>query len=740
MRKGTLIKSLTIAALFIAGSIMLTGCGESVWNDPYPVSDAKSNILYYYFDKRPKHLDPVSSYVSNEYDIIAQIYEPPLQYHYLKRPYTLIPATATQLPTISYLDKQGNPLPAEAPDDAIGYSIYTIHIRPGIRYQPHPAFAKDAQGHYLYDHLSDEFLEHIYTLADFPISATRELTASDYVYQIKRLAAPNVYSPILGIMSGYIVGMTDYAKTLKQAWQSLKQQSPENKLPYLDLTQFPLAGVKLVDRYTYQIKVKGRYPQLRYWLAMPFFAPMPPEADRFYSQQGLKERNITLDWYPVGTGPYMLTVNNPNRQMVLERNPNFHDEFYPTEGEPGDAEKGLLKDAGKKLPFIDKEVFSLEKEDIPYWNKFLQGYYDLSAINSDSFDQAITMSGSGEASLTGEMKKKGIHLSTAVATSIYFTGFNMLDPLVGGYTARARKLRQAIAIAVDYEEYISIFLNGRGVSAQGPIPAGIFGHLDGKAGMNPYVYDWVNGRAQRKPLSVAKRLLAEAGYPNGRDAKTGEPLLINLDTAATGPDAKATLDWWRKQFKKLGIQLVIRATDFNRFQDKVLKGTAQFYQWGWNADYPDPENFMFLLYGPNGKVKYNGENGTNYQNPDFDRLFEKMKNMRNGPERQQIINRMNDIVRRDSPWLFGINPKGFSLYHQWYYNSKPNLIANNTLKYKRIDPVLRAKKRIEWNQPVVWPLYVMVLIIVLGVAPGVLTYIRKEHHSRHAITPVEDKH
>ena len=436
----------------------------------------------------------------------------------------------------------------------------------------------------------------------------------------------------------------------------------------------------------------------------------------------------------------MLTVNNPNRQMVLERNPNFHDEFYPSEGEPGDAAKGLLKDAGKKLPFIDKEVFSLEKEDIPYWSKFLQGYYDLSAITSDSFDQAVTMSGSGEARLTDEMQKKGIHLSTAVATSIYFAGFNMLDPVVGGYTERARKLRQAIAIAVDYEEFISIFLNGRGVAAQDPIPAGIFGHLDGKAGMNPYVYDWVNGRPQRKPISVAKRLLAEAGYPNGRDAKTGKPLLINFDTAATGPDAKATLDWWRKQFKKLGIQLVPQQTDFNRFQEKVLKGTAQFYQWGWNADYPDPENFMFLLYGPNGKVKYSGENGTNYQNPEFDRLFDKMKNMRNGPERQHIINRMNDIVRRDSPWLFGINPKAFSLSHQWYYNSKPNLIANNTLKYKRIDPILRAKKRIEWNQPVVWPLYVMLLIIVLGIAPGVLTYIRKEHHARHTVAPVEDAH
>ncbi len=190
--------------------------------------------------------------------------------------------------------------------------------------------------------------------------------------------------------------------------------------------------MELVDRYTYRIKIHGKYPQLRYWLAMPFFAPVPHEADRFYSQAGMKERNITLDWYPVGTGPYMLTVNNPNRQMVLSRNPNFHGETYPSEGESGDREAGLLEDAGQNIPFIDQVTFSLEKETIPYWSKFLQGYYDTSGIASDSFDQAITVGSGGEAMLTEAMREQGIALNTSVSTSIYYTGFNMLDPVVGG--------------------------------------------------------------------------------------------------------------------------------------------------------------------------------------------------------------------------------------------------------------------------------------------------------------------
>ncbi len=110
--------------------------------------------------------------------------------------------------------------------------------------------------------------------------------------------------------------------------------------------------------------------------------------------------------------------------------------------------------------------------------------------------------------------------------------------------------------------------------------------------------------------------------------------MLYFDTTATGPDDKSRLDWMHKQFAQLDMQLVIRGTDYNRFQDKMRKGKAQIFQWGWNADYPDPENFLFLLYGPNSKAEHGGENAANYQNPEFDRLFERMKDMDNGPERQ----------------------------------------------------------------------------------------------------------
>lgn len=702
---------------------LLAGCGGSPWNNPYPASEAGANILYSSFSERPKHLDPVQSYSENEYVFLAQIYQPPLQYHYLKRPYQLIPFGAAEVPSAALLDAKGRQLPERADARLVAYSEYVIRIKPGIRYQPHPAFAVDEKGRPLYRNLQPGDLDNIFALGDFKQRGTRELVAADYVHQIKRLAHPRLHSPIFGLMSDYIVGLKDLAATLSAAEKALPRDG------FLDLTRFELDGVQALDRYTYRIRVRGNYPQFIYWLAMPFFAPVPPEAERFYAQPGMAQKNITLDWYPVGTGPYMLAVNNPNRKMVLERNPNYRGEVYPGEGEPGDAEAGLLNDAGKPLPFIDKVVFSLEKEQIPYWNKFLQGYYDASGISSDTFDQAVQSTGQGDVALSDSMREHGIRMQTAVATSVFYLGFNMLDPVVGGYREREKKLRQAISIAVNQEEFISIFHNGRGIPAQGPIPPGIFGNRSGKDGINSYVYDWAGSAPRRKSIEYARKLLAEAGYPDGRDAKTGQPLLINLDTTATGVGSKSTLDWYTKQFESLGVQLAVRSTDYNRFQDKLRKGNVQLYFLGWNADYPDPENFLFLLHGAQSKVKYAGENASNYANPEFDRLFEQMKHMHNSPERQAIIDRMVEIARHDAPWVWSLFPKDYTLHHAWVFNRKPNQMANNGLKYQRIDPVLREKMRREWNRPVVWPLLLVLLALAASLVPAIVVYHRRERRT-----------
>ena len=706
--------------------LLLAACGSAL-NDPYPASERGQNILYAAFTERPKHLDPVQSYSEDEAIFTAQIYEPPLQYHYLKRPYTLIPATAEAVPEPRYYNAAGRELPANAPASEIAFSDYEIRIRPDIHYQPHPAFALEASGAPRYLGLDRGKLHGIERIADFADSGTRELTADDYIYQIKRLAHPRLISPLFSAMSERIVG-------LKALGEQLRAEAKAHPEAWLDLDRFALEGVTRVDRYTYRIRLHGKYPQFVYWLAMPFFAPVPREADRFYAQPGMAEKNLTLDWYPVGTGPYMLSENDPNSRMVVQRNPNFHGDTYPCEGETADRAAGLLDDCGQPLPRIYKVVFSREKESIPYWNKFLQGYYDSSGIASDSFDQAVRFGAGGEVQLTDDMQERGIRLLASVRPSTFYMGFNMLDPVVGGKDGvgeeRARKLRQALSIAVDQEEFISIFLNGRGIPAMGPLPPGIFGYGEGEAAINPVVYDWADGLARRKPIAEARKLLAEAGWPDGRDAQTGEPLVLNLDTTSGGMGDKSTLDWLTRQFAKLDIQLVVRSTDYNRFQDKVRKGAVQLFFFGWNADYPDPENFFFLLAGSEGKVAHGGENAANYENPEFDRLFAEMKNMEstgpNGARRAALIARMNRIVQHDAPWIFGFHPKSYTLSHSWLHSRKPMGVGNNALKYQRLDVAERERRRAEWNKPVLWPL--VLLVAALGALAVVVIqgYRRRE--------------
>jgi ABC-type transport system substrate-binding protein len=709
-------------------------------NNPYRPAEKGKNYLYSSFLEPPKHLDPAVSYSSDEYTFIQQIYEPPLEYHYLKRPYKLIPLTATEVPQAEYVDAEGNTLPGDPPAEKVTRAIYTVKIKKGILYQNHPCFAKNRDGRYRYHHLTEDQMAVIEDIDDFPYAGTRELTAHDYIYQIKRLAHPKLECPLLSTMAKYILGLDKLAQSLQSELSQIRaarkrqqgalynQEKDERKAPIrIDLDQFPLEGTKAIDKYTFQIILTQKYPQFVYWLAMPFFSPMPWEADQFFEQAPLVALNLKLDNRPVGTGPFRMDTFLPNKEIILVKNENFHNETYPEEGEPEDEALGLLKDAGQELPFIEKAIYKLEKESIPYWNKFLQGYYDTSGIMNEVFDQAVQMSSEGEAGLSDEMIKQGVRMLKAVTTVTYYFAFNMLDEKVGGYTPEQRKLRQAIAIAVNMEEWIQIFDNGRGLPAQGLLPPGIFGHQEGSAGINPEIYDWdeKSGKPIRKTITEAKRLLAEAGYPGGKD-KNGHPLTLSFDTAWSGPPAKARFDWLRKQFRKLNIDLQIRQTDYNRFRDKAKKGNYQILFWGWHADYPDPENFLFLLYGPNGMVKHGGENAANYDNQDFNRLFKEMESMPNSSERLDIIKQMLSITQKDAPLIWGYHPVSFGLFHSWYSNTKPMTIGGNTLKYKRLDPGLRETRRQEWNQPVLWPVWLFLGLVILSILPAVYTVWSRE--------------
>ncbi len=713
------LRGLGLAGLLALG--MLAGCSRDPVNSPYARGGETENTLYTAFTQRsPKYLDPASSYSGDETPFTYSIYEPLYGYHYLARPYRLIPRAAAGLDPPAYFDRDGRRLPDDVAGEQVAYSVYDIRIRPGIRFQPHPAFALDGEGRHVYWPIGADALKGKFDIGSFEHTGTRELQAADYVYAFKRLASPRVVSPIYGIMAEHVVGMKEFGDRLKALDKAENDGPPGAFRPWLDLRPHDLEGVQALDPHTLRIKVIGKYPQFKYWLAMTFTAPVPWEADRFYHQPGMAEHDLSLNTWPVGTGPYMLVESIKNRRHVLQRNPYFRGEPYPCEGSPEDRRMGLLDDCGKPTPFIDRIEFTLEKESVPLMGKFLQGYYDIPQVDRGDYGVAMRVAAGDSAEKAALYQDHGLQIRSATEAQMFYLGFNWLDPVVGkGDTPeqqeKNRKLRLALSIAFDWEQFVSIFQNDEAQVAYGPVPPGVLGYREPPEGYNPHIYSIEDGRVARKPLDDARRLLREAGYPDGRDARTGNPLILYFDSAG-GMGSSAMLDWMRRQLAAIDVQLEVRATDYNRFQDKMRNGSAQMYMWGWVADYPDAENFLFLLYGPNAKAVNGGENASNYRNPEFDRLFEKMRYLDDGPEKEALIHEMVALVQADAPWMFGYFPKSGGAYQAWVGNAKPTQMVRNTLQYYRIDPQLRAAKIQEWNAPGWWPLWLAGLALAAGAA------------------------
>ncbi|RTZ44522.1 peptide ABC transporter substrate-binding protein [Candidimonas sp. SYP-B2681] len=729
---ATVLRRRVVPVVLLLLTFFLAACTPAPVNSPYAQGDEADNVLYTAFAQRsPKYLDPANSYSTDETPFTYSIYEPLYSYDYLARPYRLIPRTAVSIATPAYFDQNGGQLPEDAPGDQVAVSVYDIQIKPGIKFQPHPALAIDASGKPAYWPLAANELENKFGVDDFSQTGTRELNANDYVYAFRRLASPRIASPIYGVMAEHIVGLREYGEQLKNQDQAERSTlAPGAVRPWLDLRTTGFDGVQALGSHTLRIKVKGKYPQFKYWLAMTFTAPVPWEADRFYQQAGMAEHNLSLNTWPLGTGPYMLSESIPNRRHVLSRNPNFRGEPYPCEGEAGDAQAGLLHDCGKLTPFVDKVVFTLEKESVPLMGKFLQGYYDIPQVDRGDYGVAMRVAAGDSAEKASLYKDHGIQLRSSTEAQVSYLGFNWRDPIVGqGDTPeqqeKNRKLRQAIGIAFNWEQYVSIFQNDEAQVAYGPVPPGIPGYQALPEGLNRQIYTLDSGRAVRRPIEHARQLLKDAGYPDGRDAMTGRPLILHFDSAG-GMGSSAMLDWMRRQLASINIQLEIRATDYNRFQDKMRSGSAQMFMWGWVADYPDAENFLFLLYGPNAKVGTGGENASNYQNPEFDRLFEQMRFLDDGPQKEALVHKMVAIVQHDAPWLFGYFPKSGGAYQAWVGNAKPTQMVRNTLQFYRIDPILRAKKIKEWNPPYWWPLWLLAAFCLAGAGLAWRTAKRKD--------------
>jgi ABC-type transport system substrate-binding protein len=715
-------------------------------NNPWHHGAAAENTIYSaMIENTPRHVDPTASYWSNDTLVTYQVYEPPYGYHYFKRPFELVPKSAEKVATPRYLDKNGQPLSDDAPADQIAESVYDVPIKKGILFQPHPAFARDERGQYRYHAMKPGEIGARRSPMEFEHSGTRELVAEDFVYALKRHATTRITTPIYGVFSEYVIGLADYSELIKKEDAKLREGLDPSSLdkPFLDFRRWPLAGASAPEKHLLRIRLKGKYPQWKYWMQMTFMAPVPWEADAFYAQPGLAERGITLDQWPVGTGPYMVTEFVKDQRIVMQRNPNYRGEPFPCDGMPEDQKAGLLADCGKKTPFVDKIVSVVEREGTPQRNKFRDGFYDLEVFERTDTGVTYIVEMLDSEDVREDYTKKGFDFPKYADVNSYIIGFNMLDPVLGGGDsaegkARARKLRQAITMAIDWDEYSKIFPKKGGLTAMSPLPGGIPGSREGTPeGINPVTHRLDGGKVVRRPIAEARQLMVEAGYPNGRDAKSGKPLVVNYDVyyPAT-PERKPEIDWMVRQFAKLDIQVEVRATDNNQFQDKVRKGKHGVFWSGWNADYPDAENFLFLLYGPNSKSVSDGENTANYQNPEYDALFAQLKTMDDGPAKQAVIDKMVKILQDDAPWSMGFYPWASTAVQGWVKNSKPAILIRDHGRYLRLDVPARVAALQAWNKPVWWPLVLLIVALAALVVPVLRSFrLRERINGRGQVLP-----
>ncbi len=518
--------------------------------------------LHIVLRENPRSLDPILSADAVATEAIEAVYEPLLQYHYFKRPYTVVPLLAEKMPEYS---KDG--------------LTVIVHIKKNVRFQDDPCF---------------------------PGGKGRELVAEDFIYGFNRLLDPKNQSE-----GGWIF---------------------ENKV----------IGFSAQDKYTLVFRLKKKYPQLNNVLTMSYTVPMPHEAIERYGAEIVN--------HPVGTGPFVVKEYIRNSQIVYERNPNFHGENFP------DKEKGFENlDFGKALPLSERIVAHIIVENQPQWLKFMAGQLDLIRLEKDNYSSTIA----SDHELKSEILKKGVQLSKNPSTTEWFIGFNMEDPVVG----KNKDLRKAIGLAYDSKEDIEIFTNGHSDLSNQILPPQIEGF---DKNIPPREYN----------VEKAKKLLADAGFPGGK----GLPKLV-FDVEGSSSQRQWG-EFFKNQMAKIGINVEVRTNTRPELMDKKRRGKLQVHMDGWIADYPDAENFMQLLYGPN---KPPGPNNSSFNDLEFNKLYEEMDGLAPSPHRQNIIDRMTKIFLEQSPWIPNWRATLYYINQGWMKNYIYSDFGYNNYKYYGLD-------------------------------------------------------
>lgn len=533
-------------------------------------------VLRLAFTRAETSLDPARIVDLYSRNITAHIFESPLTWDHLARPFKLKLLTAEAMP--------------EHSDD---YRVWTVKIRPGIYFTDDPAFK----------------------------GRKRELVAADYVYAFKRIVDPKNKSPVSsGILETKFVGLA-----------ALRDAAVKNNKPFDYDT--PIPGLSAPDRYTLRVELEEPRPGFdETFASSDLFGGVAREVVEFYGEQ--------IDGHPVGTGPFKLKSWRRSSEIVLERNPDYRERFYDSEPAANDKEGQAIvaRMKGRRLPMIDEVRVAIIEQSQPMWLSFLNAEVDALATNAGRVPPdflAIAMPGGKLAPFLAKRGIQGLRNLNADSGLAYF---NMEDPVVGGYTPDKVALRRAMSLAYDVETEIRQIRRG-GIRAQSPVVPHTTGY-DSKFKSEMGDYDPARARA----------LLDLYGYVDRdgdgwRERPDGQPLVIEM---ASQPDdlTRKFDELWKKNLTAIGVRIVFKPAQWPENLKAARAGKVQFWQLGSSAAGSDGQGALARLFGP----QIGSQNLARFKNADFDRIYERMRVIPDGPEREQLFLRAKQIAVAYMPY------------------------------------------------------------------------------------------
>ncbi len=460
----------------------------------------------------------------------------------------------------------------------------------------------------------------------FPNGKGRELNAHDFIYSMKRLADSKNASGLWSLVDGKIKGLNEW-------------REKNSKLPKTNYEE-NIQGLSALDNYTLQVELTKPFPQFTSILAGPAFFIVAKEVVDFYGKDFLN--------HPVGTGPYTLPIFDHSLKLTYTKNPTFRDKFYPSEASPGFLE--YTQDKGKKLPLVDRVVVEGIKEATTQFLKFNNGEIDLINVPKDNFSNVVA-----NQELSPEFKKKGYKLNIFAESTVSLVGINFSNKLM-----QNKKLRQAMYASIDYDKLNVLFNNGTGTPAHSMITSQQVG----------YEADYVNPYRGLN-LELAKKLIAEAGYPNGKGLPT---IVMDLFDS---PTSRQYGEFYQKQFSQIGVDLKLEASPWPTFLERLRGNKTVLFLINFGAIYPDAQSMLQFFYSKN----IGGLNEGRYINPEFDKIYEVATIMQDSPERTVLYKKLNRMVGEDVGALLGFNRKSHVLYQARLKNLRPLPLVLNYAQY-----------------------------------------------------------